>query len=75
MSEDERTAMITGMVDRLAAKLEARPDDFEGWLQLAKAYMVLGDEESARNALDRARSVAPPDRLEEIDRHLNTLSR
>ncbi|GER00965.1 cytochrome c-type biogenesis protein CycH [Iodidimonas gelatinilytica] len=75
MSEDERTAMITGMVDRLAAKLEARPNDFEGWLQLAKAYMVLGDEESARNALDRARSIAPPDRLEEIDRHLNTLSR
>ncbi|GAK32478.1 cytochrome c-type biogenesis protein CycH [alpha proteobacterium Q-1] len=74
MSADEQTAMIDQMVARLAARLNENPDDFEGWLRLANAYMVRGDEESARMALDRARAIAPADRLEEIDRHLKTLT-
>ena len=56
MSEDERAAMVEGMVARLAARLEAAPDDIEGWERLINAYVVLGRPEDARTALERARS-------------------
>src|SRR5690606_12071837 len=32
MSEEDRAAMVRGMVDRLAARLQENPDDAEGWL-------------------------------------------
>ncbi|WP_165189947.1 c-type cytochrome biogenesis protein CcmI [Caulobacter soli] len=34
---------IQGMVASLAAKLEANPDDPDGWIKLTRAYAVLGD--------------------------------
>ena len=34
---------IRGMVASLAAKLEANPDDPDGWIKLTRAYAVLGD--------------------------------
>ncbi|MGB1024952.1 MAG: c-type cytochrome biogenesis protein CcmI [Rhodospirillaceae bacterium] len=39
-SDDEQT-MIAGMVGNLAAKLEAEPDDPEGWMMLGRSYLVL----------------------------------
>jgi cytochrome c-type biogenesis protein CcmH len=54
MSPDEQTEMIRGMVDKLAAKLEANPDDADGWRKLARAYQVLGQPDKAKTALDRA---------------------
>src|SRR3546814_9935238 len=54
MSPEERTAMIRGMVDRLAEKLKAEPDDVDGWLRLARARDVLGDHDAAREALQEA---------------------
>jgi cytochrome c-type biogenesis protein CcmH len=56
MSADERATMIRGMVERLAARLQANPNDREGWLRLARAYEVLGDSEKAKEA--RARAAA-----------------
>lgn len=47
MTEEERDAMITGMVEGLAARLEEEPDDLEGWKRLARAYAVLGEREKA----------------------------
>ncbi|MFT4252139.1 MAG: c-type cytochrome biogenesis protein CcmI [Caulobacter sp.] len=35
--------MIQGMVDSLAAKLAADPDNADGWVRLVRAYGVLGD--------------------------------
>jgi cytochrome c-type biogenesis protein CcmH len=35
--------MIQGMVASLAAKLQANPDDPDGWIKLVRAYSVLGD--------------------------------
>lgn len=35
--------MIAGMVDGLAARLAASPDDSDGWVRLVRAYAVLGD--------------------------------
>ncbi len=55
MSESDRGAMIRGMVDRLAARLKQNGDDVEGWLRLARAYMVLNEPDNARAARDDAR--------------------
>jgi cytochrome c-type biogenesis protein CcmH len=57
MSPEEQAEMIRGMVDKLAAKLEANPDDADGWRKLARAYQVLGENDKAKNALDRAAKV------------------
>jgi cytochrome c-type biogenesis protein CcmH len=54
MAPDEQAQMIRGMVEKLAAKLEASPDDPAGWRQLARAYQVLGEKDKAENALARA---------------------
>jgi len=45
------------MVAQLASRLNANPNDLEGWLRLIRAYSVLGDREKAEAALTRARSV------------------
>ncbi|WP_370155887.1 c-type cytochrome biogenesis protein CcmI [Ferrovibrio sp.] len=59
MSEAERTEMIRGMVDRLAARLQEQPADPEGWLRLARARQVLGEAEAAREALRQAVQHGP----------------
>jgi cytochrome c-type biogenesis protein CcmH len=60
MSPDERRAMIRGMVERLAARLEQNPGDQEGWARLAHAYEVLGDTDKAQAARARAAAVDVP---------------
>jgi cytochrome c-type biogenesis protein CcmH len=60
MTPEERQAMIRAMVERLAARLEANPDDAEGWQRLAKAYGVLGEAEKAAEATARAAALAKP---------------
>ena len=59
MNPEDRQQMIRGMVEGLAARLKAKPDDVEGWLRLARAYGVLGEPESARAALAEAAKQAP----------------
>ena len=56
MAPEDRQAMILGMVQRLADRLQEQPDDRDGWLRLARAYEVLGEAEKAREA--RARAAA-----------------
>jgi cytochrome c-type biogenesis protein CcmH len=46
---------IAAMVENLAARLKANPDDPEGWQRLVRAYAVLGDQSKARAALADAR--------------------
>lgn len=58
MNPDERAAMIEGMVEGLAARLEDQPDDPQGWLRLARAYGVLGRKDDARSALNQAEERA-----------------
>lgn len=57
----EREQMIAGMVERLAERLRAEPNDAEGWLRLARAYRLLGRGMEARAALDRAAALWPDD--------------
>jgi cytochrome c-type biogenesis protein CcmH len=57
MTETDRTAMIRGMVDRLATRLKQNGNDVEGWLRLVRAYKVLGETDKARAALTDARAA------------------
>lgn len=47
---------IQGMVASLAAKLEANPDDADGWIKLVRAYAVLGDTAQRDAALAKAQA-------------------
>jgi cytochrome c-type biogenesis protein CcmH len=59
LSQDDRQAMIRGMVDGLAARLEAEPSDIEGWKRLIRSYMVLGERDEAEAAVSRGLQVLP----------------
>lgn len=52
---DQQALAIRGMVEGLAARLEAQPDDAEGWVRLVRAYGVLGDAAARDKALAQAR--------------------
>ena len=64
LSADQMTA-VRGMVAGLAQRLAANPDDPAGWVQLVKAYAVLGDTQKRDAALKQAqaRYAAKPDVL------------
>lgn len=75
MRPDDRTAMIRGMVERLAERLKQDGSDLEGWLRLVRAYTVLGDRDRALAALTDARRAAGQDadklrRLDELVKEL-----
>lgn len=57
MSPGEQQSMINGMVERLAQRLEENPEDYEGWIKLARSRKVLGQEDEARTAIRRASEV------------------
>ena len=61
MTPEQRTAMVRGMVDQLAAKLKDNPNDLEGWLRLARSYRVLGDREKSADAFKHAAELASGD--------------
>jgi cytochrome c-type biogenesis protein CcmH len=62
-------AEIQAMVDGLAARLQANPDDPAGWVRLVRAYTVLGETDRRDAALAQARSryAARPDVLQDLD--------
>lgn len=53
MTPEAQAAMIRGMVEGLAARLEEQPDDLSGWRMLARSYNVLGEGEKAVAAYRR----------------------
>ena len=55
LNPGERQAMIDGMVNGLAARLEKDGRDLAGWQRLIRALTVLGRTDEARAALGRAR--------------------
>ena len=61
MTEDDRTDMIAGMVAGFAARLEESPRDPDGWVMLIRSYAVLGENEKAREAYERATAVYAED--------------
>ncbi|OQW60725.1 MAG: c-type cytochrome biogenesis protein CcmI [Proteobacteria bacterium SG_bin9] len=69
LNETDRNAMVRGMVDRLATRLKQDGNDVQGWLRLVRAYMVLGEADTARQAISDARRVFEKDdaRLRELN--------
>jgi len=65
MPPADRAAMIRGMVEGLAARLEQSPGDVDGWIKLIRSRKVLGETHEAERALQRAMDVfksAPQER-------------
>jgi cytochrome c-type biogenesis protein CcmH len=54
MPEQDRSAMIRGMVDRLASRLAQSPQDPDGWIKLIRARTMLGELDAAKEALNQA---------------------
>ena len=75
LSEDERAAMVRGMVEGLATRLETEPDDLEGWLMLIRSYAVLQLVPEAEGAVQDAKLAfhGRPEDLREIEREALTL--
>ena len=63
----EQAEMIRGMVAGLAARLEAEPDDVEGWRMLARSYRVLGEGAKAAEATQQIALLLPDDAAAQID--------
>jgi cytochrome c-type biogenesis protein CcmH len=61
MPPADRSAMIRGMVDGLARRLDQSPRDADGWIKLIRSRMVLGETEQARQALSRSVEVFTDD--------------
>jgi cytochrome c-type biogenesis protein CcmH len=61
MTPEQRRQMIRGMVDGLAAKLKANPEDLDGWMRLARAYTVLDERDKAADAYEQAARLKPDD--------------
>jgi len=59
MPADQRAATIRSMVAGLAARLEQQPDDFDGWMRLARSYTVLGEPEKGKDAARHAIKLRP----------------
>jgi cytochrome c-type biogenesis protein CcmH len=69
MPEAQREQMIRGMVQKLADKLHMDGSNVNGWLQLVRAYVVLGDQDKAKGAAaDAKRALAGhPEEVKQID--------
>jgi cytochrome c-type biogenesis protein CcmH len=61
MTPARRAAMIRVMVTQLAAKLQTQPNDLEGWMELGRAYAVLGEIDKASDAYEHAARLKPGD--------------
>jgi cytochrome c-type biogenesis protein CcmH len=61
LTPEQRAEMIRGMVERLADRLKTDGSDFESWVRLVRAYVVMGDADKAREALNNARNAVGTD--------------
>ena len=52
---------ISGMVERLALRLQENPNDGQGWLMLGRSYAVLGRYPESAAAFGRALAMLAPD--------------
>jgi cytochrome c-type biogenesis protein CcmH len=64
MPPADRQAMIRGMVDGLARRLERAPRDADGWIKLMRSRAVLGDGALAQQALARGLAAFADDAAE-----------
>ncbi|SIO64439.1 cytochrome c-type biogenesis protein CcmI [Bradyrhizobium erythrophlei] len=72
---EQRSNAIRGMVVGLAEKLSKDGHDLQGWLQLIRSYVVLGERQKAEAAVASARAqlagdAQAPARIDELIRQL-----
>lgn len=60
-AHDVGDAQMAVLVERLAERMQANPDDVEGWVMLGRSYAAMGRNEQALSALDRALKLRPQD--------------
>ncbi|MCB1590768.1 MAG: c-type cytochrome biogenesis protein CcmI, partial [Xanthomonadales bacterium] len=58
---EEQAPELAGAADQLRQRLEANPEDIEGWLLLARTYRELARFADARDAYARVREARPED--------------
>ncbi|MDP2378274.1 c-type cytochrome biogenesis protein CcmI [Reyranella sp.] len=61
LAPEQRQQAIRSMVEGLDARLKENPADRAGWLRLANAWRVLGENQKAAEAYARADALAPLD--------------
>ena len=61
MAPEQRAAMIRGMVNRLATRMETDQDNADGWMQLGRAWLMLGERDRSAAAYARAAALKPGD--------------
>jgi cytochrome c-type biogenesis protein CcmH len=59
LPDADRLAAIRTMVESLATRLEAQPDDLDGWRRLARSWRVLGEKDKALSAYARTAAIVP----------------
>jgi cytochrome c-type biogenesis protein CcmH len=67
LTPEQRQQAIRGMVDGLEQRLQAAPNDRDGWLRLANARRVLGDHAKAADAFARADALKPLETAQLVD--------
>ncbi len=75
MAPEAQQQFIRGMVERLATRLHEDGTDVDGWLRLMRAYMVLGERDKAKVAVNEARGALArePEKLKVLDAGLKDL--
>lgn len=58
---EQRAAMIRGMVNRLATRMEQDQGNADGWMQLGRAWLMLGERDKSAAAYARAAALKPGD--------------
>lgn len=61
LAPEDHGQNMDAAIGKLADKLKQNPDDAEGWALLGRAYEATGHFAEARDALKRARAIAPND--------------
>jgi len=59
LSPGQVPPMVFEMVTRLEQRLAENPDDASGWARLGRSYLVLQQQDKARDAYARAYALAP----------------
>jgi cytochrome c-type biogenesis protein CcmH len=69
LPQADQAKMINSMVDGLANKLKANPDDPDGWAKLIRSRVVLGQKDLAKSDLNLARKqfASKPDTLKGVN--------
>jgi cytochrome c-type biogenesis protein CcmH len=75
MSPEAQNQFIRDRVEQLATRLHENGSDVDGWLRLLRAYMVMGERDKVKAAMDEARGALArePEKLKLLDEGIKDL--